>query len=298
MNLLWVGWNSTRRGTFNVARRSFSSMRLFGASRSTYGAVYNIRRNNNYTDLINNTHKFSGISYRPLARYFSDDSNVLFDNTSQSYSDRDAHVAYVGNIPFEVTTEELRSHFIDYNPTDVRLISNRMTGVSRGFGFLSFENEEDLQKVIELNGSDLGGKNLRINKSFGKSAPNDRTAGGRKVFLGNVSWDSSDDHVKEALSQFGEVLSVNLPMNRHTGRKRGFGFVLFSEKASADAALKQKQVECDGRVVHVEEMRNNAGEEQRVAVDNDDEYFGLDDDSDDAGDEIEWDDEEEADKLK
>jgi RNA recognition motif-containing protein len=74
---------------------------------------------------------------------------------------------YVGNLPFSTTEEDLREMFEQHGPTvSVRVITDRETGRSRGFGFVEFEEESNAQKALEaLNGADMGGRSLRVNEA-------------------------------------------------------------------------------------------------------------------------------------
>jgi len=78
----------------------------------------------------------------------------------------------------------------------------------------------------------------------------------KKLFIGNISYDSTEDSLKEAFSEFGTVESVNIITNRDTGRSKGFGFV---EMASEEEAQKAKEglngKEVDGRTINVDEAK-------------------------------------------
>jgi len=58
----------------------------------------------------------------------------------------------------------------------------------------------------------------------------------KKLYVGNVSFDMSDDELKEAFSEFGEVVSATIVKDRVSGRSRGFGFVEFTDEQSAQDA--------------------------------------------------------------
>lgn len=72
---------------------------------------------------------------------------------------------YVGSLPFSTTEEELQDLFSAYGPiVSVRVVSDKFTGMSKGFGFVEMENEEDAQKATEnLNGSNYNGRTLVVN---------------------------------------------------------------------------------------------------------------------------------------
>jgi len=83
---------------------------------------------------------------------------------------------YVGNLPWSTNDDDLREMFQAYGEVEgARVILDRETGRSRGFGFVQMPNGEEANKAIEtLNGSDFNGRPLRVNES----QPKPRTGGG------------------------------------------------------------------------------------------------------------------------
>ena len=71
---------------------------------------------------------------------------------------------YVGNLPYEITENEITEAFGQYgSPTSVKLITDRDTGRGKGFGFVEMESAEQAQAVVdELNGKELFGRTLKI----------------------------------------------------------------------------------------------------------------------------------------
>eukprot|EP01090_Pellita_catalonica_P004270 TRINITY_DN14097_c0_g1_i1.p1 TRINITY_DN14097_c0_g1~~TRINITY_DN14097_c0_g1_i1.p1 ORF type:complete len:323 (+),score=45.88 TRINITY_DN14097_c0_g1_i1:37-969(+) len=193
---------------------------------------------------------------RPIqVRLYSEDFNT---EEGQQYRRNDPFedsekVAFIGGLPREATRNELLETFSRYGAVEARIIINKFSGFSRGFGFVAFDSIENVDKAIaEMNGAEFQGNPLKVNKSFGRRDRDDKTAGGRRIFIGNISWDSTREDIEPVLQQYGDVVSINLPTNRHTGRPRGFGFALFAEKSFADAALYARSAECNGRVLHFE----------------------------------------------
>ena len=75
---------------------------------------------------------------------------------------------YVGNLTFSMTDESLLQLFTDkgYKVGSARVITDRETGRSRGFGFVELGEEGDIAKAIgELNGMDVGGRALQVNEA-------------------------------------------------------------------------------------------------------------------------------------
>ena len=75
----------------------------------------------------------------------------------------------------------------------------------------------------------------------------------KRIYVGNMSFQTTEDQLRELFSEFGEVSQVNIITDRETGRPRGFGFVEMEGADSAISALDQK--EFDGRVLTVNEAR-------------------------------------------
>ncbi|KIL93717.1 hypothetical protein FAVG1_02278 [Fusarium avenaceum] len=73
-----------------------------------------------------------------------------------------------------------------------------------------------------------------------------------KLYVGNLSWNTSDETLREAFSQFGQVTDSIIMRDRETGRARGFGFVTFSTEEEANAAVEGlNEQELDGRRIRV-----------------------------------------------
>ena len=69
-----------------------------------------------------------------------------------------------------------------------------------------------------------------------------------KLFIGGISWETSEERVKEYFGNYGEVLQAVIMKDKMTGRPRGFGFVVFADPSILDRVLQDKQ-NIDGRNV-------------------------------------------------
>ena len=73
---------------------------------------------------------------------------------------------YVGNLPWSTTEDDLRELFAPVGQAhSAILITDRETGRSRGFGFVELDNEAADQAISQLNGTEYGGRQLRINEA-------------------------------------------------------------------------------------------------------------------------------------
>ena len=87
---------------------------------------------------------------------------------------------YCGNLAYATTDEALKAAFAAYGEvTSARVVSDRMTGRSKGFGFVEMPNVEEANAAIAaLNGRELDGRAIRVNESQPKPR-DDRRGGGR-----------------------------------------------------------------------------------------------------------------------
>jgi RNA recognition motif-containing protein len=99
---------------------------------------------------------------------------------------------YVGNLPYAATDNDLQELFANYGTvTSARVIMDRMTGRSKGFGFVEMPERAEADSAIEaINGSDFMGRPLRVNESQPRPR-NDgggRRGGGGGGFGGQNRW--------------------------------------------------------------------------------------------------------------
>ena len=77
-----------------------------------------------------------------------------------------------------------------------------------------------------------------------------------KLYVGNLSFDTTEAELRELFSQFGEISDLNLITDRDTGRPKGFGFVEMRNEQSARDAIKALDgQELGGRAIKVNEAR-------------------------------------------
>jgi len=81
----------------------------------------------------------------------------------------------------------------------------------------------------------------------------------KKLYVGNLSWDTTDEGLRAAFSEFGSITEAVVISDRDTGRSRGFGFVSFENGADADNAVEGMDGKTlDGRMIKVNEARERA----------------------------------------
>lgn len=94
---------------------------------------------------------------------------------------------YVGGLPYQVTEDTLRDIFSAHGAVESAVvISDRMTGRSKGFGFVEMSSQEEAQAAIDkLNGTDLEGRNITVNVAKPRE---NRSGGGGGGGYGRDRW--------------------------------------------------------------------------------------------------------------
>lgn len=83
---------------------------------------------------------------------------------------------------------------------------------------------------------------------------------GNRLYVGNLSFQATNETVREAFSQFGEITDVHVVSDRETGRSRGFGFVTMGSAADAAKAIAEMHgALLDGRPLKVNEAEERQG---------------------------------------
>jgi len=81
----------------------------------------------------------------------------------------------------------------------------------------------------------------------------------KKLFVGGLSFNTTDDGLREGFERFGEITEAKVIMDRDTGRSRGFGFVTYVEESAAQNAMAEMNgVDFEGRTIKVNEAEEKS----------------------------------------
>ena len=86
----------------------------------------------------------------------------------------------------------------------------------------------------------------------------------KKLYVGGLSWDTTDEGLRNAFAKFGEVSEVAVIKDRDTGRSRGFGFVTMVDEAATKTAMSSLNgTDLDGRTIKVNEAQDKGPRNDR-----------------------------------
>jgi len=139
----------------------------------------------------------------------------------------------VNYLPQNLTDDEFRLLFQKYgNVTASKVVRDRATGYSYGFGFIDYATEEEAERAVyALNGSQLQHKRIKV--AFSRQGDNIK---GANLYIRNLPKTATVQDVEQAFSPFGSIVQTRVLSDQNTGHSKGVGFVLYSTKEEAEYA--------------------------------------------------------------
>uniref|UniRef100_J3LP70 RRM domain-containing protein n=1 Tax=Oryza brachyantha TaxID=4533 RepID=J3LP70_ORYBR len=202
----------------------------------------------------------AGFPFLPLAVAVSEDVETEQEEEGSEAEEEfseDLRV-FVGNLPFSVDSAQLAGLFEQAGSVEmVEVIYDKLTGRSRGFGFVTMSTVEEVEAAVEqFNGHILDGRSLRVNSGppppREQSSPRAPRGEANRVYVGNLSWGVDNAALANLFSGEGEVLEARIIYDRESGRSRGFGFVTYGSAEEVENAVSNLDgTDLDGRQIRV-----------------------------------------------
>jgi len=99
----------------------------------------------------------------------------------------------------------------------------------------------------------------KLNRRLKRRRKGETESMSKKLFVGGLSWDTTDDGLRQAFQPYGEITEAKVITDRDTGRSRGFGFVTFAGDEEAKTAIaKMDGTNLDGKTIRVNEAQEKA----------------------------------------
>jgi len=167
----------------------------------------------------------------------------------------------VNYLPQEMSDMEFKGMFETIGPIDsFRVMRDKATGYSFGYGFVDYCKVDDAQSAIEkLNGHKLGHKTLRV--AYSKPPGSSKNTNLHVTGLGT---NCDESKLESLFQQYGQLVQVKVLRNVD-GSSKGAGFVLFKEKKDADSSIRALQGYADGYGMNLQiHYAKENSEQQRV----------------------------------
>lgn len=164
-------------------------------------------------------------------------SNSSPRHSEAATAQREEWKMFIGGLSWDTTKKDLKDYFSKFGEVvDCTLKLDPITGRSRGFGFVLFKESESVDKVMDQKEHKLNGK--VIDPKRAKAMKTKEPV--KKIFVGGLSPDTPEEKIREYFGGFGEVESIELPMDNKTNKRRGFCFITFKEEEPVKKIMEKK----------------------------------------------------------
>lgn len=171
------------------------------------------------------------------------------ERKDESREEKEKRSIFVGNLQQSVNEEEIKKAFSKYGTIEeVRMVwRDKHEGIHKGCCFIQFEKEEEAQSAHDdKDGITLADTLLKVSMAGEKEKKN-------SIFVGNLSYNSTEDSIRQFFSTVGKVSKVFIPTDRDSGKMKGFCFIDFETTDDAKNALSLNEKDLDGRTIRVQE---------------------------------------------
>ncbi|XP_044361901.1 31 kDa ribonucleoprotein, chloroplastic-like [Triticum aestivum] len=206
---------------------------------------------------VRNAHA-AEIRYQPEPDWHEEDGEYM---TEEEYA-RDGTKVYAGNLPYNISNRALALSFEHAGAVlSSKVIYNRETGQSRGFGFVTMSTVQEADRAVRIyHGYEVYGRRLIVRKAAPRGStwvetPRRRSCHRFGIFVCNLPWQVDDSWLEELFSEHGDVFDARVVYERRGGtwRSRGFGFVtMATEEETYDAVYALNKQILEGRTLLVE----------------------------------------------
>nr|PUA91951.1 RNA recognition motif-containing protein [Toxoplasma gondii TgCATBr9] len=193
-------------------------------------------------------------SRAPISATGRDRGDLRSGSHAAANAQSEENKIFVGNLNQQTTTETLSAYMKQFGAVeDVVVMVDKVTGNSRGFGFVTFADASSVTSCVGAEKHVIDGQEVDVRNAVpkgqmvNKNADDDQHS---KVFVGGIPETLTEERLSAFLSErFGSVKKVSLMHDKNTGRCRGFGFVTFQFPHSAQNCVGKHDV--DGHVIEV-----------------------------------------------
>jgi len=200
----------------------------------------------------------------------------IFENSAEDSECEEGHLQpkefklFIGGLTGDTTSAELSTYFSQIAQVkDAFVVVDSITKKPNGFGFVTLESQQDVDKVLAnkhtIKGSCVDCKEA-LSKNEAKQKELDERQ--RKLFVGGLPKNLKDEVLRDHFSKFGNVQKAYVVKDYKSGNTRGFGFVIFADSESYNKALYSPELHIiQDKEIHVRETHSRKEEKEKGRTD-------------------------------
>ncbi|XP_033746038.1 heterogeneous nuclear ribonucleoprotein 87F-like [Pecten maximus] len=162
---------------------------------------------------------------------------------------------FIGGLSYETTEDSLKAHFGQWgNIMDCVVMKDATTKRSRGFGFITYSSPDELNLAQENRPHRIDGRQVESKRAMPRNkdgGEGESSQSCKKMFVGGLPDDATDEEVRAVFCEFGEIEKVDLIKDKITGKNKRFCFVTFFDYDPVDQCVLKKRHDVNGRTVEV-----------------------------------------------
>lgn len=167
---------------------------------------------------------------------------------------------FVGGLSWETTQENLQRYFQRYGEIiDCVVMKNNDTGRSRGFGFVTFSDPNNVAIVLKNGPHTLDGRTIDPKPCNPRTLQKPKKGGGYKIFLGGLPSNVTETDLRTFFGRYGKVTEVVIMYDQEKKKSRGFGFLSFEDEGSVECVTNERYINLNGKQVEIKKAEPRDG---------------------------------------
>ncbi|XP_043640891.1 ELAV-like protein 2 isoform X1 [Drosophila teissieri] len=173
----------------------------------------------------------------------NNNNNATANNNNNNNNEPDPKTNLIVNyLPQTMSQDEIRSLFVSFGEVEsCKLIRDKVTGQSLGYGFVNYVKQEDAEKAINaLNGLRLQNKTIKVSIA----RPSSESIKGANLYVSGLPKNMTQSDLESLFSPYGKIITSrilcdNITDEHAAGLSKGVGFIRFDQRFEADRAIKE-----------------------------------------------------------